>query len=480
MKTSRILTGVVILALVAGGAGFWVQAGGKQQVVLAALPHVPDLSMKAPILRSRLHEADARARSRLNPRKGIAELSRLYQANGFLDEAVQCYALLEQIDPTEPRWPHLHASIIAGYGDIEPAVHLWEKTIQLAPDYVPARLRLADALLKFNRTDEATKAFDGVLRLSPGNSYALLGLARLDLEASRWDKARERLEIVVSQTNYQLGYDLIVSLYERLGQHSRAVAIRASAKASGAYRDFPDPWLEELVEDCYDPYRLAVTAGLAGSQSGAEATAIRLLERAIELDPKDVAYPFQLGGIYLAQQNFTKASELFQHCIKMAPEFADGWIQLSALQDQTGATGAAERTMADGLVHCPDSPGLHLMKARKLRKAQRVEEAINEFLVAIRLRPNEPEAYVELGNTYIALGRTEEGVRKMHEALETDPGDPMALSVLAFYSIATGNEKDTAYWLTRVTQQPRVPREQLTRLLQAFRDTFGRDFSPGK
>jgi tetratricopeptide (TPR) repeat protein len=480
MKAIRVLIGVLCFALLAGGAWVWQRSVGKQQIVLANLPEVPDLTAKASVLRDRVAAANARAQSRLTCANGLGELSRLYHANGFMEEAKQCYAGLEQLDPTEPRWPHLHATILAGFGDIEPAVRLWQRVIQLAPDYVPARLRLADCLLKSNQPGEAATVYNDVLIRSPGNSYALLGLARMDLEASRWDKAQERLETVVAQTNYALGYDLIVSLYERIGQRERAAAIRGSVKASGAYRDLPDPWLDALFDDCFDPYRLAVAAGTVDVQSAAAATAIRRLERAIELDPKDVSYQFQLGGIYLRQQNFPKATELFERCAKLAPEFADTWIQWSALQAQAGDNNAAEHTLAVGLSHCPNSPALHLLRARSLLAADRMTEAINEFQISIHLRPNEPDAYGELGNAYIKSGQTEEGVKKMHEALEADPGYPMALAVSAFYAISTGNERDSRYWLTRVANQPRVPREQVTALMEAYRQGFGRDFRPDK
>jgi tetratricopeptide (TPR) repeat protein len=480
MKTSRILIGVACLAILAGGAWVWQRSGDKRQVVLAVLPQIPDLSARAPVLRDRVTVADARARAHLTSPKGLVELSRLYHANGFLEETMQCYTGLEKIEPAEPRWPHLHATILAGYGEIEPAVRLWQRVVQLAPDYVPARLRLGDCLLKSNQSDAAAAVYNDVLVRSPGNSYALIGLARIDLEACRWDKAQERLETVVNQTNYKLGYDLIVSLYERIGLRERSAAIRGSAQASGAYRDQPDPWLDGLMDDCFDPYRLAVAAGTVDARSGASTTAIRLLERAIDLDPKEVSYQFQLGGIYLAQQDSKKASEQFERCTKLAPEFADGWIQLSALQAQSGDNNAAEHTLAAGFAHCPDSPGMHLMQARNLRKAGRTEEAINEFLISIRLRPNEPYAYVELGSTYIELGRTDEGIKKIHEALETDPGHPMALSVSAFYSISTGNEKDSRYWLNRVANQPRLPHQQVAQLFEAYRQTFGRNFNPDK
>ncbi len=479
MKPFRILILIFCVVLAGGGFWWWRYAGERQAIVARALPAVPDLSPVLPVLRDRIVAAQQRARSRFTASPGLAELSRLYHANGFLDEAARCYTGLEELAPTEARWLHRHATILAGYGEIADGTRLWRQVIRLAPDYIPARLRLGDCLLKSNQNAEAATAYADVLRINPDNSYALLGLARIDLEAGRWDQARTRLEAVVSQTNYSLGYDLIVSLYERLGLREQAAAIRGANKASGAYRDPPDPWLEELNDDCFDSYRLSLAAGLATSFHD-RAKAVSLLERAIALAPEDVSCHFQLGCLSVEQHNIPVAREQLELCTTLAPDFSDGWARLSDLQAQIGENLAAESTLTAGLKHCPSSPGLHLMRARNLRKAGRGEEAVNEFLISIRLRPNEPDALVELGSLYIETGRVGEGVQKLNEALDADPGDPAALGILAFYAVSTANETESRRWLERVVNQPRVPREQVGRLLDAYRQTFGRDLVPAK
>lgn len=474
MKRRFILIGLACLALVAAGGGaWWWQAGQAQSRVAALLPALPDLGSAPAALRERIIQADARARSRLGAAKGFAALSRAYHANGFLDEARHCYEGLEQIDPTEPRWPHLHANILAGYGEIEPALELWRKVRELAPDYLPAPLRSGDCLLKVNRAQEAALAYEAVLKLDPENPYALLGLARLDLAAGRWDQARPRLELVVSKTNYTLGYDLIVSLYERMGLSQRATDIRGMAKASGAYRDAADPWLDSLIEDCLDPYRLSLAAGTT-ARNGDLATARRLLERATEVAPEDVSVRFQYGTLLVEQGDLAGAIGPLRLCTELSPDFSDGWAHLSNLQARLGEAVVAERTLAQGLKNCPQSPGLHLQYARSLQQAGRIGEAIAEFQTSIRLRPNEPDAYLELGDLYIHQQRTAEGLAEIRRALAAEPGHPLALSVLAFNAIITGDDAEAQRCLAAVRAQPRVPREQVQKLTNAYREKFGR------
>lgn len=476
MKVRRISLILLCLAVAAIGAWWWQHASNSHEIVAAALPATPDLTASA-VLTERVASAESRARSLITAPKGLAELSRLYHANGFLEEATRCYTGLEKLNPSEARWMHLHASILAGYGETEAAIQLWRQVVKLAPEYIPARLRLGDCLLKTNQSAEAAAIYSDVLKRNPDNAYALLGLARIDFEAGHWVQARERLEVVVKQTNYNLGYDLIVSLYEKLGQHERALSIRGMAKASGAYRDAPDPWQDELIDVCFDPYRLALAAGVS-VRFGEPAKSIALLERAIALAPADVSSHFQLGCIQVDQNNFPAAREQFQLCIQLAPEFADGWAHLSSLQEQTGDSAAAKQTLLTGLARCPGSPGLHLMRARNLQHAGLINEAISEYRISIRLRPNEPEAYVEMGNMLITAGREAEGITQMRLALDADPGDPTALGVLTFYSISIGNEAEARRWFARVSMQPRMPSEQIARLHEIFRQAFGHDWAP--
>jgi tetratricopeptide (TPR) repeat protein len=475
MKSSRLLPGLAILAavLLLGGAGAWWQAGGTQRAVAVALPPVPDLAAVPAALREHIEAAETKARSRFGAARGLRELSRLYHANGFPDEALKCYRALQQLEPREARWPHLAALLIAGYGDLEPAVELWRRTTTLDPSYTPAWLRLGEALLKANHPVEAAAAYNEVLRRSPDDAYALFGLARLDFEAGRWDPARQKLEAVVSHSNAAVGYDLIVNLYERLGQADRATAIRASAKASGAYRDPADPWFDSLMDDCFEPYRLSIAAGNL-ARNGDPAKAVRLLQRAVEIVPNDVSANFQLGTLLAAQGDQAGALERLRLCTELAPDFADAWAYLSSLQAKLGEATIAARTLAQGLKNCPQSPGLHLQYARNLQEAGRVGEAIGEFQESIRLRPNEPDAYIELGNLYIRQGRNAEGVAEMRRALEAEPGHPMALSILTFNAIASGDEAEAKRWFAALRAQPRVPREQVGNLTDAFRRQFGR------
>lgn len=471
MKRSQLLlVAGLVLALLSGG--YWLYVSQRDQAeVVASVPARPDLVSASPVLRERVGEAERAAKD--GDTDGLAELSRLYHANGFLDEAVQCYEGLERLRPRDPVFPHRHASIAAGFGDTETAIRLWQQSVRAKADYAPTRLRLADALLKAGRDADAVREYEGILKDFPKEPYAQLGLARIDFEAGRLDAAVRRLEALVAQTNYTLGYDLIVTAYERSRRPEKAAAIRGMARAFGSYRDPDDPWMDELFDDCYDSYRLAVAGGMARG-SGDQAKAFRLVERAVQVAPKDVSARFQLAGMLVERRDYKAAREQFQMCTELAPDFADGWAHLSNLLQTQGDAAGADRILSIGLQNCPQSPGLHMMRGRRLADQGRLPEAAEAFKNSIRYRPNEADAYVQLAIVYLKSGRDEDAKAELKKALDAEPQNPDVLGFLAIQAITQGNQSDALQWIKLLRQQPRTKTEQMNMVQSAFREKFGR------
>lgn len=475
----RLVIRLAIAAALLGGVGYggfaWFQARQRAAVLAEAVPPQPPLTGMPDAFRARITACEQRVAAGADALAALGELSRLYHANGFHAEAARCYTALQQLAPDDARWPHRHATILAGFGDLEDAIPLWERVVALAPDYVPARIRLADALFKTNQVAAARKCYEAVLRRDPQQPHAEFGLARCDFEAGNWAEARERLERLVARTNHRLGYDLLVTVCERQGDRARAAALRGREQASGAYRDPADPWIDELIHDCYDPFRLSLVAGFRAA-AGHTAEAVELLERALSHSPENHALHFQLAGVHLAARSYSKARQHFEKCTQLEPEFPDGWFQLSELCRTLGDRAGAEQALAEGLRHCPNSPGLHQLAARRHEQAGRIEEAVSEYRRSAELRPNEAGARVELARLLIREGRLEEARTELRQALAAEPDHPGALGILAFDAITQGDEAAARALLDQAARQPRIPADQRATLLQAFRDKFGHTY----
>lgn len=456
----------------------WI-AWHKRESVLAAVPLRPALDGWPTELAARIADAETSAGAFWGGVDGLAELSALYHTNGYFTEARRCYAGLAQLDPDDGRWTYRPAMIAAGYGELEVAVDLLAATVRRAPDYVPARLRWGDILLKQDDVAGAAAIFAAVQAQSPDEPYSLLGLARCAIDRGDWMEARRRLETALRVSGNKLGYDLIVPVYEHLGLETLADEARGAAKASGAFRDFSDPWMEELNDRSFDAMQLSVAAGAAKTR-GETAAARRWLERALSIAPDNTHLHFQLALLLLDLGDTRAARDQLVRCTELDPKFADGWAYLYGALIALGDEAGARQAFESGLAHCPDSPGLHRMRAKQLVAAGHLAEAIPFFQTSIRLRPTEADAYIELAMALLRLGRSDDAMTEFHRALNAEPEHPFVLMTLAFQAISSRDEPAARQWLGRVQQQPRVPRREVDSLLAAYQQTFGRPFArPG-
>ncbi len=469
-----IILAVIVAVLAGAGVGarhLW-QSRMRAEAVREGVPPRPSLDGWPAEFAARVESCEQRIAGNQDALRALGELGQLYHANGFYAEASTCYHALLQADPKNARWPHAFASILAGYGKLEEAAVLWRQAVALAPTYMPARLRLGDVLLKDNKLDEAAAVYAEALRQDPRQPYALLGMGRVHFARSEWAQARGPLEQAAALTNQKLAYDLIPTVYERLGENARAAAMRGRAKAFGSYADTPDPWLDEMLLACFDTYRLAVASG-AAKHGGDRRLAMQMLDRALALSPNSAPVHFQLGLNYLETKEYSKARHHLERCTQLAPDMGDGWIHLSILLATVGDRAASERILAEGLARNPASPGLNLERAKRLAAAGKHEEAIAAYRESFRLRPDEAAPLISVATILINLGREDEAIAELRRAVEAEPDFPPALSILAFHAISVGDRAEADVWLGRIDLQPRVTAPERERLVAAYRAKFG-------
>jgi tetratricopeptide (TPR) repeat protein len=473
-RRPSIIMATAAAVVVAVGAVFGWRAHDRRQLVEGAVPARPSLVKFPTELLDRVYSAETAAR-----RKGsidaLKDLATLYDVNGFVAESERCYQGLMQLEPKNAKWPHRIATNRAGYGELDVAIQLWEYAVQFAPDYIPIRIRLGDAYLKTNRDADAAKAYEAVLQREPANPYALVGLARLDLKSGNAVRAKERLEHAAEQSNWAIGTDLLVSVYEQLGDNDRAIALRARTKSAGTYFDPPDPWIDGMLDDCYDIFRLTLGAGFA-EHRGDPATARRILERAAVLAPKDGHVFLQLGLLCRGTNDLESARKYLEHSADVDPTLSDAWAQLVDLYAAMGDRTRSTRALSLGLSHCPLSPGLHLERGRRLAAAGQVDAAIADFRESFRLRPEEADPLIEIAELELRRNNTEEAIKDLHRALDSEPDHPVALMTLALYSIGVGDERGARNWLRRAQLQVRVPRDALAQLISQYGQRFGHAF----
>jgi Flp pilus assembly protein TadD len=268
------------------------------------------------------------------------------------------------------------------------------------------------------------------------------------------------------------GLSLLVTVREHDGDAAGAEQLRATI-GKREFTDFSDPWRDELFDDCYEPYLLSVAASKANF-AGDRAAAHRWLERAIRFAPHPGTYHRQLGKMLLETNDSATAWSHLEKAVALEPTDSEAWSILVFSSTALGDMERADKALAAGLAACPQSAALHHSYGQRLASLGRNQEAIREFALAKKLRPNEANAYISLALMYFRAGQVEPAVAELKAALTVQPGHPLALSTLARYSTDIGDEPAARHWIRQLRLQPRVPAADLNTVVGAYQQKFGR------
>lgn len=378
------------LAAIATGAVMW-----RQHAIVTptqtALPARPALHGQPAVLGDLLEKAEQEAKSSDTVIEGVAELGRLYHANGFNAAAEACWTFLRREQPREARWIYYLADLHRAKSDYDGLTALLQETLRLAPDYAAARLQLANLQFKSGERAEAERNYRLRLEALPQDPYARLGLARIALQDGRKDEAKMLLERLLKDTpHFSTGHNLLAELLAAEGDVAGASQHRWLGRETLRYREAEDPWLEELLAWCYDYERLCVL-GTVEFQTAQHDRAQGYFERAIRIAPdRPDAYEL-LASVYLKNNDAARARELLEGALP-----------------RLGAT---------------KSSGIFTTLALAYRSLQQPAEAIRVARLGLEQLSNQPELLDALGLAQAELGQHEKAVKAWEAALAKNPGD---------------------------------------------------------
>jgi HemY protein len=451
---------LVLVALGMGGnlAWQWYRLPVRVQ---AALPAAPDLAGKPAIQAELLAKATALTRSPGHALEGVAELGRLYHANSYRREAEACWRLLQREQPREPRWSYYLADLRRAASDYTELESLLHQTVELAPDYSPAWLQLAGLELKTGHLDVAERYYQRRLALVPGDSYAVLGLARVAQQSGRLEDARRLVEQLVRDfPQFSTGHNLYAEMLTAAGDVEGARKQRWLGRETGRFRDADDPWLDALQAWCYDFGRLCVLATIE-QQTERGDKGKSLIERAIRLAPDNPIGYELLGGLYRKLGDAAKARDTFEEGLRVAKSPKPSpmyYVNLSETYRMLKQPTEALRVVQLGIAQVGDQLELYDALGVALADLNRQEEAVAAFREVLARSPNDSNSNYNLGMSLMVLGRQEEAHAAFKRSLILQPTFLKALSVLGRWELETG-QLDAAeqYLLPLYESHPEIP-----------------------
>jgi tetratricopeptide (TPR) repeat protein len=149
--------------------------------------------------------------------------------------------------------------------------------------------------------------------------------------------------------------------------------------------------------------------------------AIACFRRAIELDPKDAVYHYNLGTALKDKGRLDEAIACYRKALELDPKRTDAHTNLGLALERQKKVGEAITCWKKALALDANFTAAHTNLGIALLNKGQVDEAIACFRKALALAPKSGAAHYNLGNALHAKGRVDEAADCWKKALALDP-----------------------------------------------------------
>ncbi|MEM1180015.1 MAG: tetratricopeptide repeat protein [Acidobacteriota bacterium] len=301
-----------------------------------------------------------------------------------------------------------------------------------------SRMFLADRLYS-----QAQAQLESVLRRDPQNLAAMIDLVRA---YEGLEKIDEGIEVAERALALDPAYTQTTMMLARL-ESQRGDLTRALELADVA-----------VTQDPINPDIRIQRAGFLQRLGRIEETE-EVLAEALRAHPEHPRVNAFYANIVEARKgDLQAAEERLVKVLERDPFLDQGWLFLGRVQERSRQPEAAIESYRRGLRSRPDAGDLHGALGHLLARLGRHNEAINQLQEAIRLSVAErTELHVSLGSVLAELGRFDEANRQFEKVLAMNPSHPGARNNAAIALYRSGRVDEARAALQAVVEEfPRL------------------------
>ena len=440
----RFIAVAVFVALIA-----LIHCGGGDppEAAIGPLPLV-DLSTLDPDLADRLTKSISNLRSEPENALFNGEVAMMLHAYQQFELAVQFYQRAQALEPAGLQWPYYLGVIHASQGRYGEAIVSFNSGLEIAPAFVPAKKRLARALLNQEKLDESLRIYRALVANEPDDPEIRNGLGRVHAALGNSEDAVIHLARAVEiQPNYGEAHYALALAYRDLGDEENSANHLQRYEAD----KFSAPTGSDLLMTALSSLNISAVeylkAGVEAEEAGRIPEAIDLHLRALQLDltlhpahvnlvllyatngesdsakfhyekalalnPNSVALHYYYGMLAFDGGKYDQAAVSFQRALEINPDYAFANHDLGQLHEQAGRLDDAIRYYRRAVGNRPDYGLAHFNLGRTMMKKDRLGDAIREFQLSLREETSlTPICLATLASAYARLG-------KMSEAADT-------------------------------------------------------------
>jgi cellulose synthase operon protein C len=393
---------------------------GKITDALAAFSQAVKLAPKNPALLLRLGATQMRAGDvgeavknlqqsfALKPSAPAAELLVMTDMEtAQWKSATDAIDQLQKVQPNSPVPANLLGLVKLAQLDLPGAESQFSDILKQYPDYMSARLNLAQAKTLAGKFDEAENILQQVLAKEPANGMALTRLVSLLLNDGKNDAALAAAQKAHAAAPSNAGITAgLVDLYIRLGHKDQGLALARQETGENTATDFP----------------LILARARAEFASGLKTEALQTYQRLIAIAPTRPDLRLQYASALLSAGDQQGARRALDEALKADPsnlELADARI---AVEGQIGGVDAALAEAAAIQKADPNLPGAVGLEGDAYRAVKMYEPATDAYTKVFQ---HAPAAWLALriADAKNLAGHSDAAAATLHDWLVKHPAD---------------------------------------------------------
>jgi tetratricopeptide (TPR) repeat protein len=409
-------------------------------------PPLPELALGSfpPAAREAVSRAQRDAQAHPADDRAVGALGRILQAWEQWDAAHQTYTRAQTLAPKVFDWPYLDAVVLQRLARHEDTVGQLRQALAVRPDYLPARVKLAEALLESGDRTESARLFEALAREPVAEPAAEVGLGRIAAAAGRHDEAIKHFERAVTLFP-ELGaaYYGLARSYRVLGRTADADrALAQHARFGPRWPRVDDPVLA-VVMALRDDARASLQRGVSLAAAGDVQGAIAAHEAALARDPSLAQVHANLVSLYGRIGNWAKAEEEYRTAIAKGFNNAEAHYDYAVVLGLQQKWDSAEEMYRKALSVNPLHVQAHNNLGQILERRRDVQGAAAEYRQAVEAQPTFRLARFNLGRMLLALAKPSEAITEFQAIQQpVDAETPRYVFALSTALVRAGRKEE--------------------------------------
>ena len=353
-------------------------------------------------------------------------------------------------------------------GEMDEAIEHLSECVALQPENAEAYEQRAQIYYEQELYELADKDYERLIELDRGGVMGYMGIGRNAVAQGRYDEAIKQFDYVVKMhTDYSSGYSFRAEAYMKKGEFTKAaddivkaLGIDGDSKAFYLLQNMADSAKIVMVaklkakglKDKSTP-EWQMYLGIVNEQVKDYPQAIAYYQQAMELHPM-AYYAFRIYSCYEAMGNYSKALEYIDYAIEMDSSDVDDIQRRAEALFYLGRIDECLQTIDRYVEETPDFFGGYATRGFFKRCNNDLEGAIEDFSMAIALKPEIAYLYTKRGEAYMLQGNEEAAKSDYLKVIELDTVPNRESTAMYAYQVLGELDKAKEFMLRLIDEEP--------------------------